>query len=207
MPSDAGDASGGTASHEESDRSLVSRAQQGDQQAFGELVTRHRGKVYAMIVNMVKNDADAWDLAQDTFLKVWRALPKFQNRAKFTTWLFRITHNVVYDWMRKRKIESAGELDDQLLSASDIEQSAPTSPSLTQQPDEALESLEVQEKIKEAIRSLSPAQQEVILLREVQGMEYKEIAEICGCSPGTVMSRLFYARKQLKILLKDERSE
>lgn len=160
-----------------------------------------------MIVNMVKNDADAWDLAQDTFLKVWRALPKFQNRAKFTTWLFRITHNVVYDWMRKRKIESAGELDDQLLSASDIEQSAPTSPSLTQQPDEALESLEVQEKIKEAIRSLSPAQQEVILLREVQGMEYKEIAEICGCSPGTVMSRLFYARKQLKILLKDERSE
>ena len=92
------------------DRKLIEACKNGDTQAFEVLVTRHRGKVYAMIQNMIKNEADAWDLSQEVFLKVWKALPKFEARAKFSTWLYRITHNVVYDWLRKRKIESNGEL-------------------------------------------------------------------------------------------------
>ena len=112
----------------EDDAVLVSRAQSGDYKAFDELVTRHRGKVYAMIMNMVKNDADAWDLAQDAFIKAWKALPKFENRSKFSTWLFRISHNVVYDKMRKKKIQSEGELDDQLLDANRIDMTAATAP-------------------------------------------------------------------------------
>jgi len=157
-----------------------------------------------MIMNMVKNDADAWDLAQDSFIKAWKALPKFENRSKFSTWLFRISHNVVYDRMRKKKIQSAGELDDELLDANKIDMSASTAPKLTPRPDEALAGKELKAKISVALSKLSPEHRETVVLREVQGMDYKEIAEIMGCSLGTVMSRLFYARKKLQSLLSDE---
>lgn len=186
------------------DAVLVTKAQAGDYKAFDELVTRHRGKVYAMIMNMVKNDADAWDLAQDAFIKAWRALPKFENRSKFSTWLFRISHNVVYDKMRKKKIRSEGELDDQLLDANQIDMTAPTAPKLAQRPDEAMVGKELKERIEDALNKISPEHRETIVLREVQGMDYKEIAEVMDCTLGTVMSRLFYARKKLQSLLSNE---
>ena len=184
------------------DADLVKQAQAGDHTAYDALVTKHRGKVYAMIMNMVKNDADAWDLAQDSFIKAWRALPKFENRSKFSTWLFRISHNVVYDWMRKKKIRSEGELDDELLDANRIDMSAATAPKQSVRPDEAMVGNELKQKIDNALNKLSPEHKETIVLREVQGMDYKEIAEIMECSLGTVMSRLFYARKKLQTLLK-----
>ena len=92
----------GSSDQEIPDLDLIKACQGGDSKAFESLVTRHRGKVYAMVQNMIKNEADAWDLSQEVFLKVWKALPKFEARAKFSTWLYRITHNVVYDWLRKR---------------------------------------------------------------------------------------------------------
>ena len=98
------------ATDEDEDIKLVQKAQTGDMHAFDQLVSKHRGKIYAMIRNMVKNDADAWDLSQDAFIKAWRALPKFESRARFSTWLFRISHNVVYDRLRKRRIEGDSEL-------------------------------------------------------------------------------------------------
>jgi RNA polymerase sigma-70 factor (ECF subfamily) len=192
----------GSQNAEIDDADLVRRAQAGDYTAFDALVTKHRGKVYAMIMNMIKNDADAWDLAQDSFIKAWKALPKFENRSKFSTWLFRISHNVVYDWMRKKKIRSEGELDDELFDANRIDMSAPTAPKQNQRPDEAMVGNELRAEIEEALNKLSPEQRETILLREVQGMDYKEIAEIMGCTLGTVMSRLFYARKKLQTLLR-----
>jgi RNA polymerase sigma-70 factor, ECF subfamily len=154
-----------------------------------------------MIRNMVKNDADAWDLSQDVFIKVWKALPKFEARAQFSTWLYRITHNVVYDWMRKRKLETAGELDDSLLDGERIAAGARATPSQEARPDRALENEELRLRIEGALEKISPEHREAILLREVNGMEYKEIAEVMECSIGTVMSRLFYARKKLQTLL------
>ncbi len=192
----------GSSEAEVDDADLVKQAQAGDHTAYDALVTKHRGKVYAMIMNMVKNDADAWDLAQDSFIKAWRALPKFENRSKFSTWLFRISHNVVYDWMRKKKIRSEGELDDELLDANRIDMSAATAPKQSVRPDEAMVGNELKQKIDNALNKLSPEHKETIVLREVQGMDYKEIAEIMECSLGTVMSRLFYARKKLQTLLK-----
>ena len=189
---------------EEDDSALVERAQSGDYAAFDELVKRHRGKVYAMIVNMVKNDADAWDLAQDCFVKAWKALPKFEARSKFSTWLFRISHNVVYDWMRKKKIRPEGEFNDEVMESANIEPGALTAPSRPERPDQVMAANELKEKIQAAMATLSPNHQEVVLLREVQGLEYKEIAEALDCSVGTVMSRLFYARKKLQTLLRDE---
>lgn len=203
VPGDAaGGGSGGRATNSPpTDRELVRRSQGGDYAAFDALVTKHRGRVYAMIQNMVKNEADSWDLAQEVFVKVWKALPKFESRARFSTWMYRITHNVVYDWMRKRKIESAGEWDDNILDEQAIAAGAVVTPSRSLRPDEALTQGELRERIESALEKLSPEHREAILLREVQGLEYKEIAEVMDCSIGTVMSRLFYARKKLQSLL------
>ncbi|MBT8038007.1 MAG: sigma-70 family RNA polymerase sigma factor [Verrucomicrobiae bacterium] len=186
------------------DAEWVQKAQSGDTRAFDRLVTKHRGKIYAMILNMVKNDADAWDLSQEAFIKAWKALPKFEARARFTTWMFRISHNVVYDWLRKRRGESAGELHDEVFDASRIESGAATAPRQEKRPDEAMAQKELRGQIEAAMGRLSAEHQEVILLREVQGMDYKQISEITECSMGTVMSRIHYARKKLQSYLRPE---
>jgi len=185
----------------EEDAKLVRQAQTGDSRAFDKLVSKHRGKIYAMIVNMVKNDADAWDLAQEAFIKAWRALPKFEGKSSFSTWLFRISHNVVYDWLRKRKIQGDGELNDEIFNTDKIEAGAITTPHHDARPDEAMEREELRKQLENAIAGLSEEHREVILLREVQGLDYKEIADITKNSLGTVMSRLHYARKKLQTSL------
>jgi len=186
------------------DLQLVKQAQQGDYDAFDELVTRHRGRIFAMIRNMIHQEADAWDLSQETFIKAWKALPKFEARARFSTWLFRIAHNVVYDWTRKRKVESAGELNDEIFERENIDSNSRTTPSVSQAPDESLVTNELREKIEAALDKLSPEHRRVVVLKDVQGLSYKEIAEVMDCTIGTVMSRIFYARKKLQTLLKDE---
>ena len=188
----------------EEDAIWVAKAQQGDSRAFDRLVTKHRGKIYVMILNMVKNDADAWDLSQEAFIKAWKALPRFESRSRFSTWLFRISHNVVYDWLRKRRIQGDGELNDEVFDAGRIDPGAATAPKQDKRPDEALEQSELQQRIGDAIGKLSKEHREVILLREVQGLDYKEIAEVIENSIGTVMSRLYYARKKLQTYLKQE---
>jgi len=204
MAKESGEIAGGGGDDNQIDLELVAQSQAGDYRAFEDLVKRHRGRVYAMIQNMVKNEADAWDLSQEVFVKVWKALPKFEARAKFSTWLYRVVHNVVYDWMRKRKLKVAGEFDDQLMKDSQIAVGARTAPTQEARPDVALKNEELREKIEAAMSKLSPEHQEIVLLREVQGMDYKEIAEVMEISIGTVMSRLFYARKKLQGLLSDE---
>lgn len=186
------------------DARLVALAQAGDLKAYDELVTRHRGKIYAMIRNMVKNDADAWDLSQEAFIKAWKALPRFEGRSRFSTWLFRISHNVVYDWVRKRKIQSAGELNDEIFDREKIDSSARTAPSAIEAPDAVMANGELRDKIQEALEKLSPEHREAIVLKDAQGLSYKEIAEVMDCTLGTVMSRLFYARQKLQTFLKDE---
>lgn len=181
---------------------LVKSAQNGDLEAFNQLVTLHRGKIFAMIQNMLHNQADSWDLTQEVFIKAWRALPKFEARSKFSTWIYRIAHNAVYDFMRKKKIQSAGEFDDAILTDASIEPSAKTTPRESIAPDRALENSELAIRIKNAMAMISPEHRQVISLREIEGYDYKEIAEIMDTSIGTVMSRLFYARKKLQTLLK-----
>ncbi|MGI9243753.1 MAG: sigma-70 family RNA polymerase sigma factor [Verrucomicrobiales bacterium] len=185
------------------DQALVLLCQGGDNTAFDQLVTHYRGKVYAMIVNMIRNDAEAWDLSQDVFVKAWKALPKFEARSSFYTWLYRITHNVTYDWMRKRKITSGTEFDDQI--ALDAEPGARTAPRTALQPDESLHGGELKAQIDAAIQGLSADHRQAILLKEIEGLSYQEIADVAECSIGTVMSRLFYARKKLQEKLQDLR--
>ena len=197
----ASGSSGSEPSPDPPDEELVSRSRKGDTAAFDELVTRYRGKVYAMINQMVRNDADAWDLSQDAFLKAWKALPRFKGQSSFYTWLYRIAHNVTYDWLRKKKIRPEGEFDDTVGAA--VEPGARTLPKQTARPDAQLQNDEIRERIEEALDKLSPEHRSVIRLKEIEGRQYKEIAEILDCSIGTVMSRLFYARKNLQSQLQD----
>jgi RNA polymerase sigma-70 factor (ECF subfamily) len=186
------------------DQDLVASAQGGNLKAFDELVTRHRARIFAMIRNMTHNEAEAWDLSQEVFIKAWKALPKFEARARFSTWLFRIAHNLVCDWARKRKIESAGELNDEIFSSERIDAASTTTPNTAARPDEALAGGELRGKIEAALAKLSDDHRQVVVLKDVQGLAYKEIAEVMDCSIGTVMSRLHHARKKLQTMLEDE---
>ncbi|MEP4078273.1 RNA polymerase sigma factor [Haloferula sp.] len=189
---------------EETDEVLVTRAQAGDTGAYDVLVTRHRGRIYAMIRQMIKNDADAWDLSQESFIKAWKALPRFEAKARFTTWLYRIAHNTVYDWVRRKRPESGGELNDEIFGEDRIDPSSVTTPTVNRAPDAELAGGELRDKIEAALAHLSPQHREAVVLKDVQGLAYKEIAEVMECSIGTVMSRLYYARQKLQTLLKDE---
>jgi RNA polymerase sigma-70 factor (ECF subfamily) len=180
---------------------LVQRSQQGDLAAFDRLVTRHRSRVYGQILGMVRNEADAWDLSQDTFFKAWKALPQFEGQAAFSTWIYRIAHNTTLDWLRSRKIEGNSEFNEAVESH--VAAGATTTPHSEGRPDDRLAQSELGHRIHEALGQLSPEHRSAILLREVEGRSYEEIAEMVGCTLGTVMSRLFYARKKLQSLLAD----
>lgn len=184
------------------DVDLVRRAQGGDARAFDALVTKYRGRVYSMTYNLVHNDSDAWDLSQEAFIKAWRALPGFKNDSSFYTWLYRIAHNCSYDWLRKRKMQTAGEFDDNRVD----HQPDPTAEAVPHgftRPDKAMANAELGVHIREAVDKLSEDHRTAILLREVEGLPYDEIATVMQSSIGTVMSRLFYARKKLQELLKE----
>ena len=155
-----------------------------------------------MIYNMVRNEQDAWDLAQDGFLKAWKNIGKFRGQSSFYTWLYRILMNVTIDALRRKQIEGGTEFDD-AVGLNHIAPGAATAPKAELEPAERMSDKEIRQRIDEAITKLSPEHRSVIVMREIDGLEYTEIAEQMECSLGTVMSRLFYARKKLQTLLKD----
>jgi RNA polymerase sigma-70 factor (ECF subfamily) len=184
------------------DTDLVARCQHGDTAAFNELVTRYRGKVYAMIYNMVHNEQDAWDLAQDGFLKAWKSIGRFRGQSSFYTWLYRIMMNVTIDSLRRKQVGGETEFDDS-IGLVHIDPSSVTTPKADALPHEKVTGDEIRARIDAAITRLSPEHRAVILMREIEGMEYQEIADALECSIGTVMSRLFYARKKMQSMLRD----
>src|SRR5689334_9018832 len=186
-----------------SELDLVKRCQAGDTAAFDELVTRYRTRVFGMIYNMAHSEQDAWDLAQESFLKAWKSISRFRGQSSFYTWVYRIVMNVTIDWLRKKQIRGgAGEFDD-AVQLKEVDPASRTAPHADALPHERMEQSEIRERIDAAIAQLSPEHRAVILLKEIENMQYNEIAESLGCSIGTVMSRLFYARKKLQNLLRD----
>src|SRR5438046_4595254 len=111
-----------------SDLDLVTRCQAGDTEAFDELVTRYRTRVFGMIYNMVHSEQDAWDLAQDSFLKAWKSIKRFRGRSSFYTWIYRIVMNVTIDWLRKKQIKGAGTEFVESTQPNSLEQSTNTVP-------------------------------------------------------------------------------
>ena len=186
-----------------SDLELVKQCQAGQTEAFDELVSRYRTRVFAMIYNMVHNEQDAWDLAQESFVKAWKSIKRFRRHSSFYTWVYRIVMNVTIDWLRKKQIKGAGSEFDDSIRLKEIDPASRTVPKAEPLPHERMERNEIRAKIDNAIGQLSPEHRAVILMKEIEEMQYHEIAETLGCSIGTVMSRLFYARKKLQNLLRD----
>ena len=182
---------------------LVKRCQAGDTEAFDELVTRYRTRVFGMIYNMVHNEQDAWDLAQESFLKAWKSIGRFRGQSSFYTWIYRIVMNVTIDWLRKKQVKGGGAEFDDAIQLREIDPASKTVPKTEALPHQVMERDEIRARIEKAIGQLSPEHRAVILMKEIDDMQYHEIAEALGCSIGTVMSRLFYARKKLQGLLRD----
>ena len=186
-----------------SELDLVKQCQAGQTEAFDQLVNRYRSRVFAMIYNMVHNEQDAWDLAQDSFVKAWKSIKRFRGQSSFYTWLYRIVMNVTIDHARKKQIKGAGTEFNDEVKLGEIEPGARTAPRSEPLPHRQMERSEIRARIDAAIAQLTPEHRAVILMKETEDMQYHEIAEALGCSIGTVMSRLFYARKRLQNLLRD----
>ena len=175
---------------------LLQRAKDGDQAAFGELVTLYEKKVYALTLRMCKNPEDAAEAAQEAFLSAWQGLKFFRGEASFSTWLYRLASNACVDLLRKEQRHRAAagpSLDDEGVYL-DVADSAPS-------PHAIAESNELKEQIEAGLRSLSPEHREVLILREIHQLSYDEIAETLSLDSGTVKSRISRGRKQLRNFL------
>jgi RNA polymerase sigma-70 factor (ECF subfamily) len=184
------------------DPGLVRAAQRGEMGAFEELVARHRDKIYARAYSMMRNEEEAIDLSQEAWVKGWQRLKQFQGESSFGTWMTRIVINLCLDQLRKQKrqrTESIEELDEE---SGGVERQMPV---VTVNPTAGLERSELRARIDRAMGQLSHEHRTVLVLHEFEEMEYKAIAKVVGCSIGTVMSRLFYARRRLAGLLADLR--
>ncbi len=183
---------------ERSDVDLVQAAQKGDLVAFEELVARHRDKIYARAFSMMRNEDEALDLSQDAWVKGWQRLTQFQGESSFVTWMTRIVINLCLDQIRKHKrqrLESIDAMDDE---SGGVERQMPV---VEVNPTEGLERGELRKRIDGALGKLSHEHRTALVLHEFEELEYKEIAKRMNCSIGTVMSRLFYARRRMASLL------
>jgi RNA polymerase sigma-70 factor (ECF subfamily) len=182
------------------DKELVRQAQRGDTAAFEELVSRYRDKVYARAYSMMRNEDEAVDLSQEAWIKAWQRLAQFQGESGFGTWMTRIVINLCLDQLRKQnrhRTESLDAIDEEFGG---IERQLPV---VTINPTAGLERSELRQRLERAMSQLSYEHRTVLVLHEFEEMEYKEIAKVMDCSIGTVMSRLFYARRRLAALLAD----
>jgi RNA polymerase sigma-70 factor, ECF subfamily len=176
---------------ESSDWELVEKCQAGEINAFQELVSRYHQKIYMVILGLLRNREDALEVAQETFFRAYQKIKGFQGDSSFYTWLYRIAVNIAIDSQRRQKRNPLdfrdtmeGIFEDHYEVAKD--------------PFSDVYDRELREKLVSAINDLTPEHKAVIILRTVEGLSYRDIAEILGCSEGTVMSRLHYARKKLQ---------
>ena len=187
----------------EIDRNLVERVKSGDMAAFRELFDYYQKKVYLICFGILRSHEDALDMVQETFLKTYKSIGYFRYESNFYTWVYRIASNACLDFLRKKKRRGRSEpLAEELKK--DAEETERQGAVLTSSDDprRTVVSREIGVQIEEAINSLPPDQRAIVMLREVEKLSYEEIAKTLGIRVGTVMSRLFYARKKLQEKLK-----
>jgi RNA polymerase sigma-70 factor, ECF subfamily len=175
---------------------LIEQARKGDTKAFGALVERYQRRVVGVALAVVHNQEDALELAQETFIRAYENLAKFESRSSFSTWLYRIAANLAIDFRRR-------EVRRPMLRGEEAENELRRLPSSIGDSYRAARRSEMAQRIHEALEELTPEHRAVILLREVEGLSYDEISEVIECPRGTVMSRLHYARNHLRQILKD----
>jgi RNA polymerase sigma-70 factor, ECF subfamily len=181
----------------EDDRDAVRRVQAGDTEAFEPLVEKYKRKVFRLAYQVLRDQEEALDVAQEAFVKAFRALPAFKGDSAFYTWLFRITMNVALDRKRQRatRVKSLGTDD---VTPEEWER---TATSTDPDPEDVASGAERRERIRKGLDSLSERHRTIIILSDIEGLQYREIAEVLGIPMGTVMSRLHHARKRLREVL------
>lgn len=181
---------------------LVNKAVKGDNSAFEALMEKHMGIIYNIALRMAANQDDAEDMTQEIMIKIFRSLGSFKGNSKFSTWIYRVAVNTCLDELKKKKNKKHLSLDAE-ISGDDGENQIEIkddSPS----PEKLAEQNELRDMVAAAVKLLSDEHRAVIVLRDIRGMSYSEIAGILGCSDGTVKSRISRARTQLKMILEKE---
>ena len=179
------------------EQELVRAAAGGDTEAFERLVRTYENKIYHLALRMCGSSEEASDIAQEAFLAAWRGLPSFRGEANFATWLYRLTSNAAIDYLRRQKKERGDmSLDDEDLGLDAVD----TGPG----PQDAAERTEVRTAVAAGLQQLSEGHRQVLVLREIQGLSYEEIADVLEVDLGPVKSRISRARSALrKILLEN----
>ncbi|HEY4241553.1 MAG TPA: sigma-70 family RNA polymerase sigma factor [Kofleriaceae bacterium] len=180
---------------------LVEAAQRGDRGAFQTLFERHHRRAYALALGVLRNPDDAMDVVQDAFIKAHKHLAKFEGGSSFYTWLYRIVMNLCIDQLRRKRRAKPVELDETRLDADGEGELVPRV--LSGNPGRALMDQEIRARIDQALGELSDNHRAVLVMRELEGLSYEEMATLMGCSKGTIMSRLFHARRNLQVRLLD----
>ena len=196
-PSGAGGTTGVPESPEIDERALIQRCIAGDASAFEPLVEKYRQRVWRLAYQVLHDREEAWDVAQEAFVRAFHSLPSFRGQSAFYTWLFRITVNVATDRHRQRGAQARAFGPERVTE----EEWARTTPDPGGGPEQQAARKEQRERIRHALDALPPKARTIIMLSDVEGLSYREIAEVLNCPIGTVMSRLHNARKRLKGLL------
>lgn len=180
---------------------LVQRAREGDLAAYDELIKRYQERIYATVYHMTANHEDANDLAQETFIKAFKALKSFKGDSSFYTWIYRIAVNKTINFLKQRRNRTHMSLNDVDFNVEhDPEMVALVSHNT---PHREARISELHQKLNAALLKLSEVHRMVVVLHDVQGVPHEEIGKLMNCNVGTVRSRLFYARQQLQALLSD----
>jgi RNA polymerase sigma-70 factor (ECF subfamily) len=192
----------GMALNDLDDQELLERVRNGEREAYRPLVERHQASLFRMAFARVRDEEDARDIVQGAFIKAWTHLDGFRQDASFLTWMRRIVENLCTDHARKKIRRKTGSYDDAIATRD--EDGTILDGHQADDPAKALHNRHIRERIGAALDQLSEEQRQILLLREIDGLSYKEIAEHIGIPEGTVMSRLFYARKRIQGLLRAE---
>jgi RNA polymerase sigma-70 factor (ECF subfamily) len=194
----------GTAAPAPTDADAIERAKRGDHEAFRVLVERYQGRAYGLALRVLRDEERARDAVQDAFLKVYGSLGRFEGRSSFYTWLYRLVMNVCLDMKRRdrsgRHVEWEEERSLELAHGAEALAGAAADPE-ARSPAGELERAELRALLARAIAALPEAARQTLELREIDGLSYAEIAKALGVPKGTVMSRLFYARRRLRAAL------
>jgi len=176
------------------DAELASKAKRGDIQAFGVLVERYKERAYMIALGFVGSPDDAMDLSQEAFVKAFRAMRTFKDGSDFYPWFYAVLRNTCFNFLRRRKTRKESSLDAARDYGFDVPDGAPD-------PSVVLERKETREIVREELNNLTAVHREILVLRHFECLSYKDMAEMLGCPIGTVMSRLYAARRALRARL------